>query len=360
MGALIAMMSSDHHLAGVVVGLALLAAHCVVSVSIEDEARVSELLDDAEGNPHLAALHTQNHGLLKQIDDVQNGRTPSPMAAQVSQMGPTGPAPMPGMMAMGTPSASGDGRMMGIKEALTAVKPIMDKYVNTAKVLTGKYSKLKKAFNVMKKAGKHDPALKAHMDAAMRKVEDEDKKKMEALKKKYGDLKKEELLEKQAADSKELTLEQKIGQLSATNQAVAKSFMTELDAAKGAAKKQVHDMRLELDRFMSDTSKDKFDELGEATSKALEEKKALKLKNEKMQSAVRDMLAKAAKQALGEPNEDSEKTKHHKVKLPKLDGYGDDDEKHPELEHPEEEEEHKEELAKIDDANEADEPLAAP
>lgn len=267
---------------------------------------------------------------------------------------------MPGMMAMGTPSASGDGRMVGIKEALTAVKPIMDKYVNTAKVLTGKYSKLKKAFNIMKKHAKSDPAFKMKMEAAMKEAEDEDKKKIEELKKKNGDLKHEELLEKEAADAKDLTLEQKVGQLSATNQAVAKSFMTELDAAKGAAKKQVHDMRLQLDRFMSDTTKDKFDELGEATSKALEEKKSLNLKNEEMQSAVKDMLANAAKEALGESHEDSKKTKHSKVKLPSLEGYGDDDEQHPELEHPEEEEEHKEELAKIDDDNQEDQPIAAP
>merc|ERR1712216_912307 len=107
----------------------------------------------------------------------------------------------------------------------------------------------------------------------MKEVEAEDAKKYAALNTKYKDLLETDADTKKEAASEELTLEQKIQTLSTTNQAVAKSFLAELDKARTAAKSQVSGMRVELNHFMEDTTKEKFDELGEATSEALEEKR---------------------------------------------------------------------------------------
>merc|ERR1712216_881952 len=84
--------------------VALIAAQSLVGASwagVENEAREVELLEEAESNPHLAGLHDKNHDLLRQIDDVENGRHPTPAtAAPMTGIGPAGPAPMPGMMAV--------------------------------------------------------------------------------------------------------------------------------------------------------------------------------------------------------------------------------------------------------------------
>jgi len=249
------------------------------------------LLEEGETSP-LDALHSQNANLLQQIDNVESGNGASTAAIGPAGPGNEEPSPLAGMI-----SASGNGdRMEGIKEALTAVKPVMDKYVNTAKTLTSKYSTLKRAYNKLKKMAHTDPELKAKMDRAMKQLQEEDAKKLSTLQEKYQQLRKDDLASKSAADKAELHLKEKNQQLASTNQAVAKTFMVELSKARKAALGQLSNMRAELNRFMSDTNKDQYDQLGEATKKAIEAKETLALRTPLLKSEVKKMLEKEAKE----------------------------------------------------------------
>jgi len=273
---------------------AIITAHTIAMVWADATEHRVVLLEEAESSP-LDALHTQNANLLQQIENVENGHGGATAAIGPSGPGPEGPSPMAGMMAMGTPSGNGD-RMEGIKEALTAVKPIMDKYVNTAKTLTGKYSTLKRAYSKMKKMAHTDPALKGKMDAAMKEVQDEDAKKLNNLENKYEHLQKDDMASKAAANQEELHLKEENQQLASTNQAVAKTFMAELNKARESAKTQLSNMRMELNQFMSDTNKEQYNQLGEATKKAIETKKTLALRTPLLKSEVKKMLEKQAKE----------------------------------------------------------------
>merc|ERR1711939_981829 len=247
---------------------AIITAHTIAMVWADATEHRVVLLEEAESSP-LDALHTQNANLLQQIENVENGHGGATAAIGPSGPGPEGPSPMAGMMAMGTPSGNGD-RMEGIKEALTAVKPIMDKYVNTAKTLTGKYSTLKRAYSKMKK--------------------------LNNLENKYEHLQKDDMASKAAANQEELHLKEENQQLASTNQAVAKTFMAELNKARESAKTQLSNMRMELNQFMSDTNKEQYNQLGEATKKAIETKKTLALRTPLLKSEVKKMLEKQAKE----------------------------------------------------------------
>lgn len=249
------------------------------------------MLEVRETQP-LPQLHAQNNQLLQQIESLTGNRPPNHAAPGGAPPGPAGP--MPAMPAMPTGGAT-TGRMQGIKEALTAVKPIMDKYVNTAKTLTGKYSSLKKAYQMLKTAkGKVDPAMEAKLKETLTETKDEDKKKYDELESKYEQLEEKETQELQTEKQKEMSLKQQNVKLSTNNEAVAHAFTTELAKARKEAKGEVQNMRVELNRFMADSQKDQFNSLGEATEKALEEKKTLDLKTPAVVEDVKKMLHEEA------------------------------------------------------------------
>jgi len=276
-----------------VLATALMAMQSVVwSVSLESPV---VMLEESEASP-MAALHSQNQQLLQQIEGLQGGKGAGP--------GPAGPMPMPNMMAMSPSGGGGGTRMEGIKEALTAVKPIMDKYVNTAKTLTGKYSILKEEYQKLKASKGGDPNTAMKAAAELKATKAADANKLNTLQGEYDNLQKDEAAVKAKAHSDELSLKEENTQLKTTNEAVASSFMAELENAKKEAKTQVTNMRTELNRFMSDTNKAQFDALGEATSKAIEEKRTLALKLPVVKSEVKKMLEKEVKEDAKKPQEE--------------------------------------------------------
>ena len=175
-----------------------------------------------------------------------------------------------------------------------AVKPIMDKYVNTAKVLAGKYATLKKAYDTMKsgQGSHHEDKLKAkaEIDKLKRNMSDEEKASAAKLKKANVASAKTE----KGMQHKIETLIAANAKLTATNQEVSKSFMSEIENARKAAHAQVQNLQAQLERFMSDSNKEQFDAMGKATAKALEEKETLKLEKSSMKAAVKKTVEKAA------------------------------------------------------------------
>jgi hypothetical protein len=254
-----------------------------------------EFLEEGENGP-LDVLHSQNNDLLQQISHIAGGGDP-PRPAGPTPAGPAGPGEdaLQGLMAGAAGGAGGEGRMAGIKEALTAVKPIMDKYVNTAKTLTGKYTALKSAYSKLKAEKGSDPAIEAELQAKMKQAEAEDAKKYDELEGKLKDTKAEEAEEHKEAEKEELSLKTANAKLDANNQAVAKSFMVELESARKAAKDEINNMKSQLNQFMSATNQEKFNALGEATSKAIEEKKTLQYKKQDVQAKVQQMLQQEEK-----------------------------------------------------------------
>jgi len=202
------------------------------------------------------------------------------------------------------PTGGGGAKAEGIKEALAAVKPVMDKYVNTAKTLAGKYATLKKAYDALK-AGRgeaHGDALKTKTELNKLKRSMSDAEKADAAKLKMAN---------SAADKTEAGMQKKIqtliganAALTATNKEVSQSFMKEIENARKAAHAQVTGLESQLERFMSDSNQANFDALGRETAKALEEKATLKLEKSAMKSAVKktveaDAAKLAAKKAAG-------------------------------------------------------------
>merc|ERR1719164_91134 len=208
----------------------------------------------------LAHLHAQNKGLISQIQGLGGKASPLPS--------------MPALPAL--PTSGGGAKAEGIKEALAAVKPVMDKYVNTAKVLAGKYATLKKAYDTMKsgQGSHHEDKLKAkaEIDKLKRNMSDEEKASAAKLKKANVASAKTE----KGMQHKIETLIAANAKLTATNQEVSKSFMSEIENARKAAHAQVQNLQAQLERFMSDSNKEQFDAMGKATAKALEEKETLK------------------------------------------------------------------------------------
>jgi len=247
------------------------------------------------GQP-LAALHSQNTNLLAQINHISGGGQ-GPPPAMAAPQGPSMGA-LEGMMASAPQGGGGEGRMAGIKEALTAVKPIMDKYVNTAKTLTGKYAALKAAYSKLKQTKGSNPEVEHQLKAEMKMKENEDKKQMNELEETVKATKAEEAKQAEEAEKEELGLKQKSAQLEANNHAVAHSFFTELENARKAAKNEINGMKQQLNHFMAATNHENFDAIGKETERAIEERKTLQYKAQDVQNQVKDALAQEAKEEL--------------------------------------------------------------
>merc|ERR1711865_567184 len=185
----------------------------------------------------------------------------------------------------------GGSKQEGIKEALTAVKPIMDKYVNTAKTLTGKYTALKQAYAQLKaEKAKPDLVGRAKMNAQLKKAGAKNNLKYSKLQGKYRYLERNEVAQQSETAKEETELKQNNVRLETQNQNIAGSFMEELGKAKEAAKKQITSLRTELNKFMSASNEAQIDSIGEATEKALMEKQVLQLKTPQMEETVRTAL----------------------------------------------------------------------
>jgi len=200
---------------------------------------------------------------------------------------------------LGASGAGGGDRSAGIKEALAAVKPIMDKYVNTAKTLSAKYSALKKSYDELKKSKGDAGAQTAEAQAKITEsnIKAEAAKDEESLKNRLDESQKN-------ADKAEGTLQQKVQALMAqnaklrtVNEDVTKKFELELENARKMAHQQVQDMRMEVDRYMSDSNKDEFQQMKKATDKALEVKETLKLEKDALKEEVKKTVEQEAKKA---------------------------------------------------------------
>merc|ERR1711935_287089 len=243
-----------------------------------------------------AAEESENSQLLQQISGLQDGQAsgPAPM--------PTMPATMPTMPTGGAPSNSE--RMNGIKEALTAVKPVMDKYVTTAKTLTGKYRTLKKEFVELKAAkSKNDPKQAAEFAQQLNQVKEEDSKKYNTLEGENKSLKKDMSDEEAKSEKRELGLAKENTKMVAINEGISHSFMTALSSAKKSATEELKNMRLELNRFLTKPTQESFDALGEATSKAIEAKQTMALEMPMVKSEIKQMLEKKLKEDKGKDDQ---------------------------------------------------------
>jgi len=270
--------------------MAMLVMMVALCVAEPGEDSVAQLGEDASMPSSLDALHAHNNALIQQIQSLGGGAAP---AGQAGQAGP-----LAGMLAMGPSTGGGGGsKQEGIKEALTAVKPIMDKYVNTAKTLTGKYTALKQAFTELK-AEKNSPDLvgRARWKAKLKKADAKNVLRYSTLKGKYRSLERKEETQLTEAEKKETLLKGNNAKLEVQNHNIAESFMEELDNAKKAAHTQIKSLRTELNKFMSASNEASFDAIGEATEKALEEEKVMQIKTPQIEESIkRSLQAQMAK-----------------------------------------------------------------
>jgi len=266
---------------------ALLVVMVALCVAEPEEDSIAQLGEDESMPSSIDALHAHNNALIQQIASLGGGGV-SPSVSP----GPSGPTAMAGMLAMGPAAGAGGGsKQEGIKEALTAVKPIMDKYVNTAKTLTGKYTALKQAYAQLKaEKAKPDLVGRAKMNAQLKKAGAKNNLKYSKLQGKYRSLERNEVAQQSETAKEETELKQNNVRLETQNQNIAGSFMEELGKAKEAAKKQITSLRTELNKFMSASNEAQIDSIGEATEKALMEKQVLQLKTPQMEETVRTAL----------------------------------------------------------------------
>lgn len=272
------------------------------SPSLTQDPVFSRMLGEANA-PSPNQLSEQNSQLQGAIQAIEQGTPPPGMEAMMGG----GAAPKAGGdMGAGAGAATGKASAIseGIKMAMKSVKPLMDKYVATARALTNKYTLLKKRYQKEKETAsgcpKEEDTKKRIADAvaaATAEVEARYKNKVAVL---QGKLKSSE-----ATCSKKMqTVSVQLAKARVTLSNTKEQFLVELAQARGKAKTEVTNLHTELKEMM-------MNELDKRDAKVEKEQKAQsKESDEKAKEAAKEKASeakekkdKADKDLAGEKNE---------------------------------------------------------
>lgn len=235
------------------------------SPSVMQDTVFSQMLGETADAPN--QLSAQNSKLQGAIQAIEQGTPPPGMEAM---LGGAAAAPATsGEAAAGASKASAISE--GIKMAMKSVKPLMDKYVATARALTNKYSLLKKQYKIQKDKADACPteaAIQDRIDAAVKENQDAADAKYDAYSTKMRKTIKD-LSGKSETMLKEC--EVKLATLQTTCKDTAEKFGVQLSQAQTTAKDEVNGLHAKLHSILMAELK-KRDVANELKDKAEEKK----------------------------------------------------------------------------------------
>merc|ERR1711871_1457159 len=238
----------------------VLAVACAGEASLDGDAgrilsKIGESLEQGDlgegaGAPK-SQLAAQNQQLEGAIQAIEGGTPPPGMEAM---LGGAGAAPSGGQGAAAPGKANTESAAIskGIKMAMASVKPLMDKYVATARALTDKYTALQRQYKALKAKYDGRPSKASLMKSVNAAKAAEDAKwahKMNAADGKAA----EAQAAVKAADTKEIDrLTAKLAQCQAFVKSSATDFKVQLKMARQKAKANVQMLHNQLKDMMMD------------------------------------------------------------------------------------------------------------
>merc|ERR1711871_1350508 len=238
----------------------VLAVACAGEASLDGDAgrilsKIGESLEQGDlgegaGAPK-SQLAAQNQQLEGAIQAIEGGTPPPGMEAM---LGGAGAAPSGGQGAAAPGKANTESAAIskGIKMAMASVKPLMDKYVATARALTDKYTALQRQYKALKAKYDGRPSKSSLMKSVNAAKAAEDAKwahKMNAADGKAA----EAQAAVKAADTKEIDrLTAKLAQCQAFVKSSATDFKVQLKMARQKAKANVQMLHNQLKDMMMD------------------------------------------------------------------------------------------------------------
>lgn len=278
------------------------------------------------GDPSPGELQEQNTQLQGAITAIESGVPPPGMEAMLGGAPSEGGDGAAGGAAGAEPGAPGAGAAgaaaggaaessaisKGIKMAMTSVKPLMDKYVATARALTNKYSLLKKRYKIEKAksdACPTDEQITAKVEAAVKAEREAGEAKYEALQAKSQ----KQLEDVQArSDAMIDKLQLQVTKLKTFNEAGTAKFKVEMKQARETAKDEVGQLHETLKNMMMSELKKR------DAAIELEKKKEAKEREQKKEEAkATEQKQKADKKAADDAQLAKERAAKAKEKIRK-------------------------------------------
>merc|ERR1711871_395460 len=238
----------------------VLAVACAEEASLDGDAgrilsKIGESLEQGDlgegaGAPK-SQLAAQNQQLEGAIQAIEGGTPPPGMEAMLGGAGAV-PSGGQGAAAPGKANTESAAISKGIKMAMASVKPLMDKYVATARALTDKYTALQRQYKALKAKYDGRPSKSSLMKSVNAAKAAEDAKwahKMNAADGKAA----EAQAAVKAADAKEIDrLTAKLAQCQAFVKSSATDFKVQLKMARQKAKANVQMLHNQLKDMMMD------------------------------------------------------------------------------------------------------------
>merc|ERR1711871_1714237 len=238
----------------------VLAVACAEEASLDGDAgrilsKIGESLEQGDlgegaGAPK-SQLAAQNQQLEGAIQAIEGGTPPPGMEAMLGGAGAV-PSGGQGAAAPGKANTESAAISKGIKMAMASVKPLMDKYVATARALTDKYTALQRQYKALKAKYDGRPSKASLVKSVNAAKAAEDAKwahKMNAADGKAA----EAQAAVKAADSKEIDrLTAKLAQCQAFVKSSATDFKVQLKMARQKAKANVQMLHNHLKDMMMD------------------------------------------------------------------------------------------------------------
>merc|ERR1711871_1553595 len=238
----------------------VLAVACAEEASLDGDAgrilsKIGESLEQGDlgegaGAPK-SQLAAQNQQLEGAIQAIEGGTPPPGMEAMLGGAGAV-PSGGQGAAAPGKANTESAAISKGIKMAMASVKPLMDKYVATARALTDKYTALQRQYKALKAKYDGRPSKASLVKSVNAAKAAEDAKwahKMNAADGKAA----EAQAAVKAADSKEIDrLTAKLAQCQAFVKSSATDFKVQLKMARQKAKANVQMLHNQLKDMMMD------------------------------------------------------------------------------------------------------------
>merc|ERR1711871_1190235 len=238
----------------------VLAVACAEEASLDGDAgrilsKIGESLEQGDlgegaGAPK-SQLAAQNQQLEGAIQAIEGGTPPPGMEAMLGGAGAV-PSGGQGAAAPGKANTESAAISKGIKMAMASVKPLMDKYVATARALTDKYTALQRQYKALKAKYDGRPSKSSLMKSVNAAKAAEDAKwahKMNAADGKAA----EAQAAVKAADAKEIDrLTAKLAQCQAFVKSSATDFKVQLKMARQNAKANVQMLHNQLKDMMMD------------------------------------------------------------------------------------------------------------
>merc|ERR1719218_372109 len=238
----------------------VLAVACAEEASLDGDAgrilsKIGESLEQGDlgegaGAPksQLAAQNQQLEGAIQAIE----GGTPPPGMEAMLGGADAAPSGGQGAAAPGKANTESAAISKGIKMAMASVKPLMDKYVATARALTDKYTALQRQYKALKAKYDGRPSKASFMKSVNAAKAAEDAKWAHKMNAADGKAAQAQAAVK-AADSKEIDrLTAKLAQCQAFVKSSATDFKVQLKMARQKAKANVQMLHNQLKDMMMD------------------------------------------------------------------------------------------------------------